>query len=261
VGDAVATHEGKTVAHTPAQCGAEPSGAVAQHVEDYAHFSLSAIQALFDAQRLKQNPIGSCFLNYGSTAPEYSIEPAGQLLNRADYPSLWQHAQDNDLVISDNNWTVGGISEKTFFSSGNGSTNFRVPRLGGLFPRFADRGAGIDVSLLVGTYKADQNKEHDHTTDEQGNHWHIGTTNSDGEHTHTVSYGVYDENGGGKKVGSGDSSKFEQAGDGITINAAGSHTHTFSTSEVGLHSHTTDQSGGSEARPKSVAFLLCMWAK
>ena len=62
--------------------------------------------------------------------PAFEVVSDGQLLNRADYPDLWAYAQ---LLtpISDSLW-VGDITQRGRYSTGDGTTTFRVPDRNGI---------------------------------------------------------------------------------------------------------------------------------
>ena len=62
--------------------------------------------------------------------PAWAVLSDGQILNRADWPELWAHAQMH-TPIDDAIW----LSDKTKrgnYSNGNGSTTFRVPDMNGV---------------------------------------------------------------------------------------------------------------------------------
>lgn len=55
----------------------------------------------------------------------------GQLLNRTDYPELWDTLSRSLLnIVSDKEW-LSAPDKRASFSSGNGSTTFRVPDING----------------------------------------------------------------------------------------------------------------------------------
>lgn len=54
----------------------------------------------------------------------------GQLLNRADFPSLWAKVQSKFVVITDADW-LADPKKRAAYSSGNGTTTFRMPDLNG----------------------------------------------------------------------------------------------------------------------------------
>lgn len=102
-------------------------------------------------------PIGTILNAY--TIFDNCIVAFGGEFNRADYPKLWAYLQANSsLVKTQAQWQTeatanGGICG--FFSSGNETTTFRVPSLSGATAKFTNRG--------VGSYEADQVKQHRHT--------------------------------------------------------------------------------------------------
>lgn len=79
----------------------------------------------------------------------------GQLLNRADYPRLWEYIQTlGSSFVSDATWstTSATISGRTVpfpyrgcFSSGDGSTTFRLPDLMNMFLRGVKTETGSDA--------------------------------------------------------------------------------------------------------------------
>jgi len=87
----------------------------------------------------------------GVTPPPVWIPANGQLINRTERPLLWQHAQASGLLVADSAWS----SDTGKFSSGNGTTTFRVPDLRGEFRRTADQGRGIDPGRQVGSSQGD----------------------------------------------------------------------------------------------------------
>lgn len=97
-----------------------------------------------------------------------SIIAEGQLLNRADYPRLWEFAQSTGTsLLSDAEWlSSGSDARRGCFSTGNGTTTFRVPDLRGTSPRWLDRGRGFDTNpreyTMAGSYQPDAVKSHDH---------------------------------------------------------------------------------------------------
>ncbi|QEM42585.1 putative tail protein [Shigella phage SGF2] len=64
--------------------------------------------------------------------PAFEVTSDGQLLNRADYPDLWAYAQ---LLspIEDSLW-LSNIYQRGRYSTGDGTTTFRVPDRNGIQP-------------------------------------------------------------------------------------------------------------------------------
>ena len=103
-------------------------------------------------------PIGTIKQQLWHTAPPGYIKlDVSQVLNRADYPELWQYVQKYMPLLSEVDWQKQAAKQNTvgFFSSGDGSTTFRTP----VIVDFA-RGGSVGS---VGVYTADQNKQHNHS--------------------------------------------------------------------------------------------------
>lgn len=62
--------------------------------------------------------------------PAFEVASDGQLLNRADYPDLWAYAQ-RLTPVTDAEW-IGYLSQRGKYSTGDGSTTFRVPDRNGV---------------------------------------------------------------------------------------------------------------------------------
>ena len=83
------------------------------------------------------------------------LKANGATLNRADYPDLWNFAQNS-----------GGIRDpKTAatFGLGNGSTTFQLPDARGYFLRAFDDGRGVDAGRLIHEIQASAMHQHSHT--------------------------------------------------------------------------------------------------
>ena len=79
--------------------------------------------------------VGQLIFTY-AIAPVNTLKCAGQLISRATYPRLWAWVSglESGVVITDSTWVASvnasGVSDKKgFFSSGDGSTTFRLPEL------------------------------------------------------------------------------------------------------------------------------------
>lgn len=83
----------------------------------------------------------------------------GSLLDRSVYPRLWDYVQtlDGSQLVSDTTWNTG-FDNTGRFSTGDGSTTFRVPKLWGTgFVR------GVDgTSRKAGSYEAEMIGPHSH---------------------------------------------------------------------------------------------------
>lgn len=158
-------------------------------------------------------------IKYSYKKPSLSIEARGQILNRADYPRLFNrvgNAGAGGAIISDTQW-LSSINYSGCFSYGNGSTTFRVPDLRGVLIRGLDNGRGIDLGRTYnssGGYEADDNKQHSHSVSIRQN---IATYNPSESFVHVL---VTDTDNSGNS----------------------------------FFAKTTSNSGGAESRPKNVAY-------
>lgn len=121
-------------------------------------------------------------IDYGYVAKNYHIVAFGGEFNRADYPKLWAYIQANPtLVKTQAQWTTESTTNAGicgFFSSGNGTTTFRVPNLDKAFLRSDSRGAG--------SYQVDEFKSHTHSFGLSGNNSAAGPGNPETLTTNTV---------------------------------------------------------------------------
>lgn len=70
----------------------------------------------------------------------------GQTLNRSVYPQLWGFANGSGNIVDE----VDKPSNKAAFGRGNGSTTFSLPDDRGVNRGFADAGAGVDATFIIG---------------------------------------------------------------------------------------------------------------
>lgn len=110
-------------------------------------------------------PAGIVELHYGATLPSGRVACAGQVLNRATYPELWAYAQAQGATVADASWSA----TPTAFSTGDGTTTFRMPDLRGEFFRGWDNGRGIDAGRAIRTQQAQQVQQHKHATSSGSN--------------------------------------------------------------------------------------------
>ncbi|MDR0673318.1 MAG: hypothetical protein LBF93_06610 [Zoogloeaceae bacterium] len=87
-------------------------------------------------------PAGTEIAWTGTTPPAGFLEENGALVSRAAYPDLWAHAQASGNLVTDEEW---GDDSWGAFSTGNGTTTFRLPDARGEFIRGWDDGRGVDT--------------------------------------------------------------------------------------------------------------------
>jgi microcystin-dependent protein len=145
----------------------------------------------------------------------------------------------------------------TRFGVGDGSTTFNLPDARGEFLRGWDDARGIDAGRVLGSWQADMHAAHTHTgttTSDAHTHTWSGTTSSAGAHTHPLT--------GASGTGSNSHMGFQDVnGATLQTGSAGAHTHTMSgttSSDSHNHTFTTAASGGTETRPRNLAFLICI---
>jgi len=227
-------------------------------------------------------PPGSLLMFGGLAAPAGYLLCDGAAVSRSEYGVLF-----------------GVIG--TAYGAGNGSTTFNLPDLRSRGPLGAGAGVGLTSRLLgvsggaetvtldgtmlpshthTGTTASDGS--HAHTVTDPG-HTHTGTTATAGSHAHTINdpghshtqNTINDDfnNSGANPPGfSADSAgsrtwaNINASGTGITVNANGDHTHTFTSDSSntgvgmnasGLHTHTftSDATGGGGSHPNMQPYL------
>jgi len=110
--------------------------------------------------RVSGMPVGMTFWWPGTTPPAGSLAiNDGPLLLRAAYPQLWAMAQASGNIITEAAWQAQAAVQSSVgaFSSGDGATTFRCPRL-----RDYVRGADPAGGRAVGAWMADEYKQHNH---------------------------------------------------------------------------------------------------
>ena len=108
-------------------------------------------------------PIGMVGYWPGTTPPTGWIKRNGALLSRASWPELWAAAQASGNLVSDASWSTNPGS----FSTGDGSTTFRIPDGRGLMDKGYHDSSGTfttNTSRAMGSLEMDGNKSHTHST-------------------------------------------------------------------------------------------------
>lgn len=109
-------------------------------------------------------PVGAMLSFPGTTAPTGWAKMNGILVPRTGgWANLWAYAQASGNIVSDATWLAG---QPGSFSTGDGSTTFRIPERRGLFDRGYHDGSGTydsNTGTALGQYRDSQNKSHTHT--------------------------------------------------------------------------------------------------
>ena len=125
---------------------------------------LAAHVALADPHPQYSTPVGAMMPFPWGTPPAGWLEMNGQLVSRATYPLLWAKIEAESAAVSEAAWPAGNWG---FFSTGDGSTTFRMPDARGEFFRNADRGRGTDPGRGLLTWQDDAFRAHTHSLNPQ----------------------------------------------------------------------------------------------
>lgn len=210
--------------------------------ETYANNALnSANLAANSAATFAAVPVGSIHYFPRAVPPTGYLEANGQLISRTAYPDLWAEAQDSGNLVDDVTWQAGRIGS---YSTGDDSTTFRIPELRSEDIHGWDNGRGIDTGRVLGSWQASQNKTHNHG----------GATGVDSpDHGHYF-YGDY-----GDGTDAGGAGNYQRASNNRATNAGADFTAYYSVGGANTrHSHSIAANGGTEARDRNVALLVCI---
>ncbi|KVZ75963.1 phage tail protein [Burkholderia ubonensis] len=225
---------------------------------------------------LSTTTIGQIVFEPRTTVRAGFLKANGVLLNRADYPGLWAYAQASGALVSDADW---GNSRWGCFSTGDGTTTFRLPEMRGEFIRcWADGRGDTDPQRAIGSWQESANRLHAHGAGASpvGDHAHGAWSDGAGFHGHGVVdhghvHGVNDAwtNQPGGDVGSSVNARNSRVGTtatpsltGIGIAGDGHHVHNIGTVGAGAHNHviTVNADGSNESRPRNIALLAMIRA-
>jgi len=188
-------------------------------------------------------PAGYIDLNggtIGSTASGASTRANADTINL--YTEIWNNTAVADLPIYT---SAGAVTAKGASAAADFAANKRltIPDGRAAFFRGLDLGRGVDVGRALGSFQDEAFASHSHG---------ISISNS-GTHTHVVTASGNSRRGmnGGNKGTNWYGSSGDSADGGVgrvTSAADGDHTHPAS----------IDNAGGSETRPRNLAFRVCI---
>ncbi len=142
-------------------------------------------------------PVGFTFPLLANSPLHGSLALQGALVSRTAYPDLWAWVQANAPLITEAAWQAQAAVQSSVgaYSSGDGSTNFRLPKI-------VDFVSGTDTGRPAGTWRGDDYKAHDHyqqyaTSSTTG--WGLQTVSSANQATPTQ-YGVKTALSGGDET-------------------------------------------------------------
>ena len=166
--------------------------------------------------------------------------PTGTVISYAGSSAPTGYLKANGDSIPNGSGTVQGVTED--FSDLYAIVGSSLPDLRGEFVRGLDDGRGVDSGRSIRSSQGNQNLSHSHTTNTTLNHNNNNSKDLqgqfNGEERDGRPFGVFYTVGGrGRDFDGGD-------GDYIGFD--------------GRHRHGTTSNGGSEARPRNVALLMCI---
>lgn len=145
-------------------------------------------------QQGSQVPVGMVCYMPTLTPPPGFLPISGALLTRSGYAALLAFAQASGMV-TEAQWMAGYFGR---FSTGNGSTTFRMPDIRGLSLQGYDDGRGLDEpGRAWGYFQASANKSHTHGLTDPGHthgvndsgHSHGASSSTIGNHSHGAAIG------------------------------------------------------------------------
>lgn len=140
---------------------AHPEIISAHNNDENAHPGLKTL-----VEKAGAMPIGAIMSFLMKSAPEgWLALDTGALVSRATYPDLWAWVQENAPLISETDWQTQASAQSSvgFFSTGDGSTTFRLPRILDYVrgSTLADVGVWQEAGLpnILGAYSSSKDAE------------------------------------------------------------------------------------------------------
>lgn len=126
---------------------------------DYWHLRSDGKGNWIPIARLDGTALGRPVLETTTVLNPGGHVPLGNaLFVRADWPWLWDHAQQSGMLTTE----AARAGMEGGWTSGDGATTFRSPDPRGKFVRHLDESAGIDPGRPAGSYRLDDFKSHGH---------------------------------------------------------------------------------------------------
>jgi len=189
----------------------------------------------------------------GTTVPTGWLKANGSLVSRASYADLWTYATLSGNLQTDADWVANAMYG--CFSSGDGSTTFRLPDLRGYFRRgwADDNTASQDYGRTCGMFQdqAVQNHIHPVTVTDTHRHFSFNDTNSVGGPLPTLTntnYSIFSRNI------SGGYNNYVIGGDSYTPTLGLTSLATNAITAV-----TVNNTGGNaQNKPQNIAMMVCI---
>lgn len=107
-------------------------------------------QTQTDSVPVHSESVGFITISLSNTIPSGYLPLLGYTYSRSAYADLYDYAVTNGLIISDSDWLVLEETQNgnvPFYSSGDGSTTFRVPKLNGWVKAGEQAGNYLEAGL------------------------------------------------------------------------------------------------------------------
>lgn len=86
----------------------------------------------------------------------------GASLSRSEHPILWAKVQATSNLVDQGKKNADQKTYAGYYGTGDGSTTFTLPIVGGEFIRMFDDGRGVDKGRVFGSWSSDEIKSHRH---------------------------------------------------------------------------------------------------
>ncbi|CAM3377368.1 phage tail protein [Pseudomonas floridensis] len=117
---------------------------------DWWHLRSDGVGNWWPVGRYDSTPLGRPFFETTTLfSPGGYGALNGALLNRADWPWLWDHAQKSGMLYTE----AGRTGKEGGWTAGDGALTFRGPEGRGEFLRVLDESRGVDASRVAGSWQ------------------------------------------------------------------------------------------------------------
>lgn len=140
---------------------------------DFWHLRSDGAGGWWPIARLDGTALGrQCFDTSTAFSPGGYGSANGDLQNRADWPWLWDHAQQSGMLTTE----AARVGMEGGWTGGNGTTTFRRPDVRAEFIRALDEGRANDPGRVAGSWQIYQLQSHTHGLSNSGQVMSTGGT-------------------------------------------------------------------------------------
>lgn len=117
---------------------------------DWWHLRSDGAGSWWPIARFDDTPLGRIVLDTAlAFAPGGYAALNGGALSRTDWPWVWDHAQASGMLVAE----AARRDHEGSWTTGNGTTTFRLPDVRGEFIRLLDDGRGVDAARKAGSWQ------------------------------------------------------------------------------------------------------------